>query len=426
MDEKELKEELAKVEKRQKEIQDAVDSSASKEELKTLQGTLDDLKKQIEGLSEKAESKELKEQLKKFEEIAKTQGEEITKLSEHLNTTTTKQEATNLADAIIKQIRENKDNIVKHVKDGKGMMSIEMKAAGDMTITGNFPTGNVALSMLEPGMTRIQRRAPFMRQIMNVGSTTTKFVVWVEQANPDPGVAGMTGEGLAKTQTDFDLVERNSPTKKITAYIKVSQEMLEDIDFIEAEIRSELIELIELQLDSQLFSGDGTGNNMIGVNLNAIAFNGGGLTGTVLEANNFDVIRAVVNQIVTANFMPNWFLVNPTDAAAMDLTKANDGHYVMPPFTTADGTTVAGIRIIENNGVPVGDFLCGDFTKANLRIRRDMRLEIGRDQDDFTKNFFTILAEMRAVSYVKTNHFNAFVKGDFDTAKAAILAAPVV
>ncbi len=50
-----------------------------------------------------------------------------------------------------------------------------------------------------------------------------------------------------------------------------------------------------------------------------------------------------------------------------------------------------------------------------------MNIQVGYVNDDFTKNLVTILAEMRAVHYVKSNHYGAFVKGDFATAIAALV-----
>ena len=47
-------------------------------------------------------------------------------------------------------------------------------------------------------------------------------------------------------------------------------------------------------------------------------------------------------------------------------------------------------------------------------------VQMGYENDDFTKNLVTILAEARAVHYVKTNHLAAFVYGDFSDAITAL------
>jgi HK97 family phage major capsid protein len=329
--------------------------------------------------------------------------------------------ARSLGEAITNAFVSAKEAILEMSEKG-GTVKLDVKAAGTMTIAGNYSGGTVGLSDLETGLTRIQRRAPFMRQLVNTRGTTSKYVVWIEQANADPGVAGQTAEGTEKTQTDFDLVERSSEVKKTTAYIKVSKEMLADIPFMQGEINGELMELVELKLDEQILLGDGTGNNLSGIDSVATAFAAGTFALSVPQANNSDVLRVAISQIANANFSANYILLNPAGAAAMELTKDTNGQYTYPVFVNEAGMSVKGIPVpvIENPGVTAGDFYVGDFTKSNLRIREEMNVQVGYVNDDFTKNLVTILCETRACHFVKTNHFGAFVKGDFATAIAAI------
>lgn len=375
------------------------------------------LKLELEDLRSKAtdeQNAKLQKSYDELNEVIVKQGEELKKIKLSKDNG---EKAKSVADHMVEAFKANIDKI-KQLK-GQGMIELELKLAETMT-TSNYTTGTVGLSDLEPGFTRIQRRSPFLRQLVNSGTTNSKYVVWVEQANADPGAAGMTGEGSDKTQTDFDIVENSLQTRKITAYVKVSKEMLDDISFVEAEIRGELIELVQLKLDEQILSGDNTGNNLKGIMEYATAYAAGSFAATIDNANNFDVIRTAIAQIEAANFMPNYIVVNPLDVATMELTKATDGHYVLPPFVSATGTTIKGLPVISNNGVTAGDFLVGDFTKSNLRIREDVTLAVGYENDDFTKNLVTILAEARAVHFIKSNQTGAFVTGTFTAAKTAL------
>lgn len=322
-----------------------------------------------------------------------------------------------IADVFVKNL-----DSIKTIAEKGGLMSMDVKA-DTMTINGNYSGGVVGLSDLETGLTRIQRRRPFMRSLMNTRGTSSKFVTWIEQANPD-GNAGMTAEGALKNQADFDLVERSERVKKVTAFIKVSKEMIADIPFMQGEINGELMELVDLKLDEQLLNGDNIGENLSGVLDSAAVFTPAAqFIASIPFANNSDVLRIAIAQIAAANFQANYILLNPEDVAAMELAKSGDGEYVYPMyFVAADGTTrVKGIPVVENNGVAAGTYLVGDFTKANLRMREEMNIQVGYVNDDFTKNLMTVLCELRAVSYVKNNHANAFVKGTFATDIAAIL-----
>jgi HK97 family phage major capsid protein len=328
----------------------------------------------------------------------------------------------NIGDAIFKAYSDNLDKI-KEKSASSGVLDLDVKVAGTMTINGNYSGGVVALTELEQGVTRIVRRVPFLRQIVNAGVTLSKYITYIEQANPDPNEAGMTAEGALKTQQDFDLVERQAVTQKITAFIKVSKEMIQDLPFMQKEINTELMELVALKLDSQILSGDGIGNNLVGILANAVTFSATGFALSIPFANELDVLRVAIQQVESALFQVNYIIMHPTDIAKFDVTKTSTGEYTMPMiYTDLNGVKrYNGIEIISNTGIAVGTFLLGDFTKSNLRIREDMNIQVGSVNDDFTKNLVTILCEARATHYVKTNHYGAFVKGTFATAKSALL-----
>lgn len=378
---------------------------------------VNNFKAELEGLKNSVENTEKLDEVKSA--IANLEGQ-IEAMKEKKVST---KRFSSLGSAIFDAFKNAKETIEKIARKELTNTTLEVKAADTMTITGNYSGGQVALSDLEQGVTRIVRRRPFMRQISNTAGTTSKYVVYVEQKNADPGVAGMVAEGTAKPQTDFDLVEVSKEVKKIATYIKVSKEMLADLSFMQGEINSELMELVELKLDEQILLGDGLGSNLEGIDANATAWAAGSFAASIPSANNSDVLRVAIAQIAQANFEANGIILNPADAAALQLTKSSTGEYTYPVYEPqADGTIrIKGVPVIENNLVPAGDFYVGDWTKSNLRIREDMNIQVGYVNDDFTKNLVTILAEMRAVHYVKSNHYGAFVKGDFATAIAALV-----
>lgn len=314
----------------------------------------------------------------------------------------------------------------------QGFLEMEVKSATTMTESNVTPSVSNAipysLTEFEPGINSIARRNPFIVAICNVGRTIKKYIMWAEQKNPDGG-AGTTSEGAAKTEQDFDIVEASMPVEKITSYIKVSKEMLDDISYMEQEINGSLMELIHLKLDAQVLNGNGTPPNLKGILTYAQTFAAGSFANAIDYATRYDVLAVAYNQIViasggdtnfSANFIPNYIVLHPTDATFLEVTKDNYGQYVLPPFSTSSGMQIKGCQVIVNTGMTAGSFLIGDFTKANVRIREDAMIAVGYENDDFTKNLITILGELRACHYVKSNHVNAFVTGVFSTALAAI------
>mgnify|MGYP003630466689 FL=1 len=323
-------------------------------------------------------------------------------------------------------LSENKEALASmkntNTKENLRMVS---KAVGNMMVSSNVAAG-VVQAEREAGITRVVRRNPFILSLVNIGSINSNLWEWVQQANPEGGAA-MTAEGAKKAQVDFDLVLASAQVRKVTAFIKVSKEMLDDVDLIESEIDQELTELINLKIDAQVLSGDGTGQNLTGILENATAFAPGtfatGAANQVLTPTKQDVLRVAINQIDIAELSPNYIVMHPSDVASMDLQKATDGHYILPPFSTSANTIIKGIPVVSNTGVAEGTYLVGDFTKSGVRFREGLTFDVGYENDDFTKNFVTILAEARLVHRVKSNYYLAFVTGTFVTDAAAIAKA---
>ena len=322
-----------------------------------------------------------------------------------------------------------KENGAEKMKKKGFSAQINVKAAGTMTTANIDAVGTNSipyqLASFSAGLVATHRRRPFIIDLTNFGRTDKMYVQWAEMANNDPGTAGMTAEGAAKTQEDFDVNEKSAKVEKVTAYTKVSLEMLDDVAFMEAEIRNNLIELIALKADAQVLGGNGTTPNLNGITTQATTYAAGSFAGTFgTAANNFDVLRTAINQVEAANYLPSAIVLHPTDATFMELTKDTTNGYVAPSlFLVSNGvTTFAGIPVIKNTGVTAGTFLLGDFNQVNVRMRQDATISMGNENDDFTKNLITILAEMRLVCYIPSNRVLSLVTGSFSTAKAALNA----
>jgi len=298
-------------------------------------------------------------------------------------------------------------------------VNMEVKAVGTMTL-GSY-AGNSLTTEIDRTISKAPNRQPYLRNLVNVSTITGNKVTWVNKEAIE-GAAGMTAEGAAKSQISWTYTEESADVKKITAFVKVSKESLDDLDFLRSEINTDLKEEIELKLDEQLASGTGLTVNLKGILTYAPVFDATGtpFIDSVSTPNRVDALRVAVALVKSNRFTPTYSVVNPMDAALMDLAKGEDGHYILPPFVTADGLRIAGIPIIENEAITEGSFLVGDFNKSNLRIREGININLGYENDDFTKNLVTILAEMRAVHYIKKHHIPAFLQGTFAAAIDAI------
>jgi HK97 family phage major capsid protein len=375
-------------------------------------------KEEVEGLkSQLEEFKKLDEKNSEMEKaIAKMEGR-IEAMSEKAVDAPKAQGAKTIKEALVKTYTDNVKAISESIEKGH-RITLDVKT--DTTIDGDY-TGNVALSVLEPGVNRISRPIRRIREISNVGSTTSKFVTYIQQTkNVKPGAEESlwVNEAGPKFNGEVKYEEVSEEVKKVAAYIKVSKEMLADLAFVRSEINTELMEAIEQNIDYSLVNGAG-GVDLNGLLGNIPNFAAGTFAGTIPGANIMDLIRICKAQIEAANFVPTHVVLNPEDVAKIELTKTSTGEYTYPAFWDAN-MRVAGLVVVSSNNITAGTMIVGDFTKFNIKFREDMNMSVGYENDDFTRNMVTILCEARLVSYIKGNDVGAFVESDIATDIALI------
>jgi HK97 family phage major capsid protein len=291
--------------------------------------------------------------------------------------------------------------------------------------SANISGGNVPVEQRLAGLDVIASRRIRLMDLVTRGTATSNIISWVSQANKD-GAAGQTAEGATKNQIDFDLVVDQESLKKTTAFIKISTEMLDDIDFIESEINNELEREMLKKIESGIYSGDGLGTNLNGIRTVAPAFAAGTFALTVDNANEVDVLTVAMNQIAIAEQdEPTAILMHPSDVTKLLLIKvsATDKRYVDRLIMVAGNLMLDGVPIIKTTLVTAGQYLIGNFRDALVFDKGGVTYDIGLDGNDFTKNMRTILAEWRGLVIVKTNRTTSFVKGVFATDKASLATA---
>ncbi len=378
----------------------------TQEDVAGLKSELDSLK----GLEEK--SQEIEKAIAKFEGRIEAMSEKaITPSVEKLS----------VSQSLMKTYADNIEAIKGAVEKG-GKINLDVKTT---TITNDY-TGDYALTDFDSQVDRVVRNRYGILENVNSGATSGKFVTYVQQTATSG--TGWTAEGGAKTEGEPEWSEISEEVKKIASYVKVSKEMLEDLSFIRAEIDNDLMEQVRTGIEQALLTGTGAGNQIKGLldaSMGLPTFGAGTFALAIQDANITDLMRVVKAQIEGANFTPTHIVLNPEDIAKLQLTKDSSGQYTYPmflPVQSGDGEMIiAGMRVISSTYMSADNYLVGDFSKVNVRFRNNIAMSVGLDQDDFTKNMVTILAEARLVQYVKNNDKPAFVYGVISTDVASIL-----
>lgn len=388
-----------------------------------------ELKAYIETLEKNVDGRATKEDLEKaIADFKDTQLEQMKTLNKSIEAMGLKiiamgegERSTEVGSDLRKSLENNFEKI-KGLKTSKEGFEMVIKAVGTMLGSTNISGGNVPVEERLAGFNTIASRRVRFLDLLSRRRANSNIISWVYQSGKE-GTAGTTEEGATKNQIDFNLVVASQSVVKYSAFIKISTEMLDDIDFIESEINAELLRELLKAVETGAFSGDGTAPNLNGVYTVAPAFAAGTFALTVDNANEVDVLVVAVNQIMIAEQdMPTHILMHPSDVTKLKLVKvtATDKRYVERLAEIGGSLFMDGIPIIPTTLVGVGTFLIGDFTKASLHELGTLRIEMGLDGNDYTKNLRTILAEWRGAVVVKNNDRTAFVKGTFSTAKSAL------
>lgn len=299
---------------------------------------------------------------------------------------------------------------------------LELRADDPMTIA----TVNAGSSVYLPNaganleLNDLVRTKPTFWRRLRKGRTSLNPYPWANKTNKQ-GSADFIGEGVLKPLASFDIVVESSTAKKVAERFRVSTELLNDWPGMRSMIENEARFEVETHANTATLTATASSTDPAGVTTLASAF-----SLTTIEAGSspsyMDAIRAAIAQLTSLNFDTDIVaFINPIDGANMDVAKSDDdGHYLIPPFASANGTTVKGVQVIEDNNIPVGNLLIGDMTKYKIDIVEDLVVRWGYDSDDFSKNLITMICEMRFHQRFSANHTGAFIYDSFADIIAAI------
>ena len=294
--------------------------------------------------------------------------------------------------------------------------SFEIKA--DMTVGADF-TGEVIPADRVPGYKFDPTRPTHIRQLLAQGSTQSDVVRFVKESGYSNGAAA-TAEGTTLTQSDFDMTAADANVRKIGTYFRISEEMLADTPQLTSYLSARAPEkLLEVE-DTQILSGTGSGAQLSGIITDATAFAAGDLADSVDEANDFDVIVAALNQLAGSNYNADCILLNPSDFHKILLLKDSQNNYLKDQVYNGLQPVFMGVKVVLNTAIPAGDFLIGKFgVGTQLWVRDGINVEFFREDGTNVRDGFVTVRVSERVAL--TNYLpNAFVTGDFATAKAAL------
>ena len=208
------------------------------------------------------------------------------------------------------------------------------------------------------------------------------------------GNAGFIAEGSAKPESTFSVTAKTGQVKTIATWTRVSEQLFADKSQLINILDNNLTHAVDVTVQNQLISGDGTGENLSGISKvgNFTDY----VTGSGTAANTVDLLRNVAFKMRGANIDNLTILINWTDWSALLGLKSTSNEYLINGILDPVKQTIYGIPVVLSSAITAGKFAMGNFKMGGIVFDKTaMGLEIDRTGDDFTKNLITIRAERR-------------------------------
>ena len=276
-------------------------------------------------------------------------------------------------------------------------------SGGDLTDRDTIP------GILGPG-----ERTLTIRDLLPTNTTNTDLVRYVEE-NTVTDSAGPqdVSAGSKKGESDFTFDDAQEPVETLAHWVKVSTQLLDDVNRLRNYLNNRMRFLLLQEEEDQLLLGDGTGNNLNGVQTQADSYSSADET-SVQNPTNVDRLRLAMNQVRLQEFPPTAFVLHPTDWAQIELEKDANDMYVFARPQDAAGPRMWGLPVVATTAQTEDKFLVGSFNLgAEIHDRQEARVAISTEDDtNFQENKATIRAEERIALTVYRP--SSFVTGDLN------------
>ena len=274
------------------------------------------------------------------------------------------------------------------------------------------------------------QRTKRVRDLFPARSTTAAVIEYfrlsgfTNNAAPVAERSGSPEVFTAKPQSTLAFIGEQAPVRTLAHWEAAHRNVLADEPQLRSIIDNELLYGLRLHEDAQIITGDGTGENLLGIT----STNATGVqtynwsAGAVLPVpdTKADAIRRAATLSFLAYYEPTGVVMHPNDWEDVELTKDSNGQYLVAVSVALGGEPrVWRLPVIETPAMPEGMCVVGAFgTGAQLYDREGPSIRISEQHSDFfIRNAIVVLAEQRLALAIKRPE--AFVKVTFNSAPSA-------
>lgn len=224
--------------------------------------------------------------------------------------------------------------------------------------------------------------------VIPMRDVTQPGIKYMEES-PIVNAASETNEGNAYHEATFAFTEKDSSVRKITVWIPVTDEQLEDVEYMRQYLNDRLPLQLRQRIASQVIVGTGAtvgGNatlrglmNFVGIQTQAKGAD------PVFDAllKGYTKIRGAAGGYSN----PTHTIINEVDEQNVRLLRTADGRYIMgDPGSQPANISVFGVPLVVAVQKPAGTSFTKDMSFSEMAVYRDVEMQITNAHADFFIN----------------------------------------
>ena len=293
--------------------------------------------------------------------------------------------------------------------DGKSSGKVDVKSFDKVLGSTAGSAGSLIQAQMNPGILMPGLRRLTIRDLLAQGRISSNSLEYVRE-NVFTNSAAPVAEGTLKPESNLTFTKQTANVKTIAHWIQASRQVMDDAPMLESYVNNRLLFGLALVEETQLLNGDGTGDNLTGLNQVATAYDADLDAAADTRA---DQIAHAIFQTSESEFEASGIILNPRDWHAIALLKDAEGRYIFGGPAAFAAKIMWGLPVVATKAQALGTFTVGGFDLASqVWDRMDATVEVSReDRDNFVKNMLTILCEERlALAHYRPT---AIIKGAF-------------
>jgi hypothetical protein len=208
---------------------------------------------------------------------------------------------------------------------------------------------------------------------------------------------------LATKPTSVFTLQEHNDRCRVIAHLSqpVPYRYLQDVEQLQSWLATEMYQGVMASLESQIISGSGSGENMLGL------LNTSGTTAVAFETDPLTTLRHAQTELQLLGEVPNAIALHPADAESIDLTRWGTSGGLLSsgfqhPSLTGYGSSdnffgpSDQIKRVISPSVPQGTGIVADWSQLKIFVREDFTLLMNLFGDaEFSTNAYVLRGEGR-------------------------------